>query len=111
MVAGLCELFPLAVLMLLWLLLQLNTISTAFGCVNRMVLQLPAFVMWPSQVTCVDSLYQTQILHSHHCMGKTCHSKSVRVASGRTSARCDDWVSKLLRTPRISSSAEQTLYI
>jgi len=47
------------VLMLLCLLFQLATGCTAFGCVYWIVLQLPAFVIWPSQVACVDSLYET----------------------------------------------------
>ncbi len=59
MVVGLCELFPLAVLTVPWLLLQLDTIRTAFGYATWMVLQFPVFVTWLSQVLGVDSLYQT----------------------------------------------------
>jgi hypothetical protein len=58
-VVGLCELFPLAVLMVLWLLFQHDTICNAFGYAAWMVLQFPVFVIWLSQVLCVDSLYQT----------------------------------------------------
>ncbi len=59
MVVGLCELFPLAVLMVPWLMLQLDTICAAFGYSTWIVLQFPVFVTWPSQVLGVDSLYQT----------------------------------------------------